>query len=103
MAERSYLIVTISPAKPEQVFDLLADARRWREWAGSSIAESAWVSGATGEVGAVRTDRRRHRDPLVGAVHRASGARRAASGALAIHSAPVRVGRGRGGHPSRAA
>ena len=54
MAEHSYLVVTTSPAPPEQVFDLLADAPRWREWAGSSIRESTWVSDATGGVGAVR-------------------------------------------------
>ena len=54
MGERSYLVVTASPATPEQVFDLLADAPRWREWAGSSIRESAWVSGPTDGVGAVR-------------------------------------------------
>ena len=54
MAERSYLIVTTSPATSEQVFDLLADAPRWHAWAGSSIRESTWVNGTTGEVGAVR-------------------------------------------------
>ena len=54
MGGHSYLVVTTSPAPPEQVFDLLADAPRWREWAGPSIRESTWVSGATGGVGAVR-------------------------------------------------
>jgi hypothetical protein len=54
MGERSYLIVATSSATPEQVFDLLADAPRWREWAGSSIRESGWVTGTTAGVGAVR-------------------------------------------------
>jgi hypothetical protein len=54
MGEHSYLVVATSSATPEQVFDLLADAPRWREWAGSSIRESGWVTGTTGGVGAVR-------------------------------------------------
>jgi hypothetical protein len=54
MGEYGYLVVTTSPARPEQVFDLLADAPRWREWAGSSIRESAWVTPTAGGVGAVR-------------------------------------------------
>ena len=54
MGEHAYLVVTTSPATPEQVFDLLADAPRWREWAGSSIRESGWVTATTGGVGAVR-------------------------------------------------
>src|SRR4051794_33742565 len=54
MGEHSYLVVVTSSATPEQVFDLLADAPRWREWAGSSIRESGWVTGTTGGVGAVR-------------------------------------------------
>ena len=54
MGEHTYLVVATSRATPEQVFDLLADAPRWREWAGSSIQESTWVSGATGGIGAVR-------------------------------------------------
>lgn len=54
MGEHGYLVVTTSSATPEQVFDLLADAPRWREWAGSSIRESAWVDGTSGGVGAVR-------------------------------------------------
>ena len=54
MGEHGYLVVTTSPATPEQVFDLLADAPRWREWAGPSIRESAWVTPMTDGVGAVR-------------------------------------------------
>jgi uncharacterized protein YndB with AHSA1/START domain len=54
MGKHSYLVVATSPATPERVFDLLADAPRWREWAGPSIRESAWVSGTTGGIGAVR-------------------------------------------------
>ena len=54
MGEHGYLVVTTSPATPEQVFDLLADAPRWREWAGSSVRESAWVTPTTDGVGAVR-------------------------------------------------
>ena len=54
MGEHTYLVVATSRATPEQVFDLLADAPRWREWAGSSIRESAWVSPTTDAVGAVR-------------------------------------------------
>src|SRR5580765_3079741 len=54
MGEHGYLVVTTSPATPEQVFDLLADAPRWREWAGSSIRESTWVSDITDGVEAVR-------------------------------------------------
>lgn len=54
MGEHGYLVVTTSPATPEQVFDLLADAPRWREWAGPSIRESAWVTPTTDGVGAVR-------------------------------------------------
>ncbi len=54
MREHTYLVVTTSSAAPGQVFDLLADAPRWREWAGSSIRESGWVSATTGAVGAVR-------------------------------------------------
>jgi hypothetical protein len=55
MGEHGYLVVTTSPATPEQVFDLLADAPRWREWAGSSVRESAWVTPTTDGVGAVRS------------------------------------------------
>jgi uncharacterized protein YndB with AHSA1/START domain len=54
MGEHSYLVVATSPATPEQVFDLLADAPRWHEWAGSSIRNSTWVSDITDGVGAVR-------------------------------------------------
>src|SRR6476659_9179460 len=54
MGEHTYLVVAISSATSEQVFDLLADAPRWREWAGSSIRESGWVSPTTDAVGAVR-------------------------------------------------
>jgi hypothetical protein len=54
MGEHHYLVVATSRATPEQVFDLLADAPRWREWAGSSIRESGWVSPTTDAVGAVR-------------------------------------------------
>lgn len=53
MSEHTFDIVATSAASPAQVFDLLADAPRWREWAGSSIRESAWVSGS-GDVGSVR-------------------------------------------------
>ena len=53
MGENTYLVVATSRATPEQVFDLLADAPHWREWAGSSIRESAWVSPTTDAVGAV--------------------------------------------------
>jgi uncharacterized protein YndB with AHSA1/START domain len=53
MSEHTFDVVTTSAASPAQVFDLLADAPRWREWAGSSIRESTWVSGS-GEVGSVR-------------------------------------------------
>ena len=53
MSEHTFDVVTTCAAPPAQVFDLLADAPRWREWAGSSIRESAWVSGC-GEVGSVR-------------------------------------------------
>ena len=50
MGEHAYLVVATSRATPEQVFDLLADAPRWREWAGSSIrctVELAPVRGGT--------------------------------------------------------
>ena len=54
MGEHTYLVVATSRATPEQVFDLLADAPRWHDWAGSSIRESGWVSSTTDAVGAVR-------------------------------------------------
>jgi uncharacterized protein YndB with AHSA1/START domain len=53
MREHTFDVVTTSAASPTQVFDLLADAPRWREWAGSSIRESAWIRGS-GDVGSVR-------------------------------------------------
>jgi polyketide cyclase/dehydrase/lipid transport protein len=52
-----FRVAATSAAEPDVVFDLVADARRWHEWAGPMIARSSWdTSGGApeGGVGAVR-------------------------------------------------
>ena len=57
MALSTYEFTVESRAAPEQVFEVLADATRWREWAGKMITVSEWDregDPAPGGVGAVR-------------------------------------------------
>ena len=53
----SYEVVGHSPARPEKVFELLADGAGWSRWAGPMIVRSWWESEGTpapGGVGAIR-------------------------------------------------
>ena len=53
----TYELTAESSAPPASVFEVLADATRWREWAGRIITESAWAregDPAPGGVGAIR-------------------------------------------------
>jgi uncharacterized protein YndB with AHSA1/START domain len=53
----TYELTVQSGAPPEAVFDVLADATRWKEWAGITVGVSAWDREgvpAPGGVGAVR-------------------------------------------------
>ena len=57
MAVSTYEFTVSSSATPEDVFAVLADATRWREWAGSMITVSEWEregEPAPGGVGAIR-------------------------------------------------
>jgi uncharacterized protein YndB with AHSA1/START domain len=57
MALSTYEFTVESRATPEEVFGVLADATRWREWAGKMITVSEWEregDPAPGGVGAVR-------------------------------------------------
>ncbi len=53
----SYELTVHAAAPPEVVFGVLADAPRWNEWAGFSVATSEWEregDPAPGGVGAIR-------------------------------------------------
>ena len=57
MALSTYEFTVESRAVPAEVFAVLADATRWREWAGKMITVSEWAQEgdpAPGGVGAVR-------------------------------------------------
>jgi uncharacterized protein YndB with AHSA1/START domain len=57
MALSTYEFTVASRAEPAEVFAVLADATRWREWAGKMITVSEWEregDPAPGGVGAVR-------------------------------------------------
>ena len=57
MAVSTYEFTVPSSAAPEDVFAVLADATRWRDWAGPMIAVSEWEregEPAPGGVGAIR-------------------------------------------------
>jgi hypothetical protein len=57
MPVSTYEFTVPSSASPEAVFAVLADATRWREWAGSMITVSEWEregDPAPGGVGAIR-------------------------------------------------
>jgi uncharacterized protein YndB with AHSA1/START domain len=57
MAEYQFAAEAKSSAAPEQVFALLADAPRWKDWAGPLIREAYWDregEPAPGGVGAIR-------------------------------------------------
>jgi uncharacterized protein YndB with AHSA1/START domain len=57
MALSTYEFTVASAASPELVFEVLADAPRWREWAGFTVAVSEWEregEPAPGGVGAIR-------------------------------------------------
>jgi hypothetical protein len=52
---KSYVVEARSAAAPEVVFDVLADAPHWQEWAGPAVPRSSWEAGApAGGTGAVR-------------------------------------------------
>ena len=52
---KSYVVEAHSAASPERVFEVLADAPRWQEWAGPAVPRSSWEAGSpSGGVGAVR-------------------------------------------------
>jgi uncharacterized protein YndB with AHSA1/START domain len=53
----TYELTVRSAAPPQAVFDVLADATRWHEWAGFSVGTSTWEregDPAPGGVGAIR-------------------------------------------------
>lgn len=53
----SYQVTARSAASPQRVFDLLADAATWKEWAGPLVLQSWWEregEPAPGGVGAIR-------------------------------------------------
>jgi uncharacterized protein YndB with AHSA1/START domain len=57
VALSTYEFTVESRAEPAEVFEVLADATRWREWAGKMITVSEWEregDPAPGGVGAVR-------------------------------------------------
>jgi uncharacterized protein YndB with AHSA1/START domain len=57
VALSTYELTVASRAGPAEVFEVLADATRWREWAGKMITVSEWEregDPAPGGVGAVR-------------------------------------------------
>ena len=57
MALSTYEFTVPCTAAPEVVFEVLADATRWREWAGFTVGTSEWEREgvpAPGGVGAVR-------------------------------------------------
>lgn len=57
MTLSTYEFTVLSSAPPAAVFEVLADATRWKEWAGSLITVSEWEregDPAPGGVGAVR-------------------------------------------------
>lgn len=64
MAVHTFAVSVRSAAPPEKVFAVLADAPRWREWAGPSIRESAWISTGSPEPGGVGAVRRLGAWPL---------------------------------------
>ena len=56
-ARSSYEVTARSAAAPQRVFDVLADASSWQEWAGPLILRSWWEregDPAPGGVGAIR-------------------------------------------------
>lgn len=56
-ARSSYQVTATSAASPQRVFDVLADASTWKEWAGPLVLQSWWEregSPAPGGVGAIR-------------------------------------------------
>ncbi|MCU1451658.1 MAG: Polyketide cyclase/dehydrase [Acidimicrobiales bacterium] len=57
MTEYSFAAEATSSATPDDVFSLLADATRWKEWAGPFIRESFWEregSPPPGGIGAIK-------------------------------------------------
>ena len=57
MTLSTYEFTVLCTAPPEGVFEVLADATRWKDWAGSMITVSEWEregDPAPGGVGAVR-------------------------------------------------
>jgi len=53
----TYELTVASSAPPAAVFEVLADATRWREWAGRTVTVSDWArvgDPAPGGVGAIR-------------------------------------------------
>jgi hypothetical protein len=57
VALSTYELAVASTAAPTAVFEVLADATRWREWAGRTITVSDWARAgepAPGGVGAIR-------------------------------------------------
>lgn len=56
-ARSSYQVTATSSASPQRVFDVLADASTWKQWAGPLVLQSWWEregSPAPGGVGAIR-------------------------------------------------
>ena len=64
MAVSTYRVTASSNAPPETVFAVLADATRWREWAGPMISVSDWEREGDPAPGGVGAIRRLGRTPL---------------------------------------
>jgi hypothetical protein len=62
----TYDLTVFAAAPPEVVFDVLADATRWHEWAGVSVATSTWEREGDPAPGGVGAIRRLGRPPMYG-------------------------------------
>jgi hypothetical protein len=65
VAVSTYLVTAESTAPPEDVFAVVADATRWREWAGSMITVSEWEREGDPPPGGVGAIRRLGRPPAL--------------------------------------
>jgi uncharacterized protein YndB with AHSA1/START domain len=66
VAMASYDVTVTSAAPPEAVFEVIADATRWHEWAGFSVSTSTWEREGDPAPGGVGAIRRLGRPPVYG-------------------------------------
>lgn len=67
MGSHGYSVTVRTDAAPERVYDLLADAPGWPQWAGSVVAEGSWVRLGDPPPGGVGAIRRLGRRPVYAA------------------------------------